>query len=194
MRWKKNTLGFLISFGLAALGPSWSSDPQERASQAFSCAVLDQERVLFESQAAQDVRAQIESQRAAFQKEIDQQEKALRQEEDALKTAQPTLSEEAFLERRTAFETRVGEVHKKVALRRAQLEHAFHKAREEIVGAMNKIVAQLSQETGTTLVLPKGAVLYALDSLDITQEVLSKLNHTLPTIKIEHMTQEDLHD
>ena len=157
-------------------------------------AVLDQEYILFECQAAQEARSLIESQRVTFQSEIDQQEKELRRDEVALQKAQETLSEEDFLKNRSIFENRVGEVHKKVALRRSHLEQSFNKAREMIIAKMNEIITRLSQEKEFSLVFPKGAVLYAKQRLDITKDVLRELNRLLPRVEIETIAEEQIHD
>tara|TARA_A100000171_G_C2134671_1_gene149337 strand:+ start:2324 stop:2833 length:510 start_codon:yes stop_codon:yes gene_type:complete len=165
---------------------------------AFPVVILDQEHVLYECKAAQETRAQIESQRLAFQTEIDKHEKELRQEEEILKQLEASLSEKEFLKRRNAFDHRVADIHKKVALRRSQLERAFNKAREEIMNKINEIVARLSNEKKYALVMQKGAVIYSRKPLDITQDVLRELDNLLPTVIVESgneirtMTEENL--
>lgn len=193
MKGKRFIAPCLVFVGLLMLNTSlWST--QNREGSLPSMAVLDQEYVLFECQAAQETRTFIESQRRLFQSEIDQQEKALRQEETDLQEVQKTLTEDAFHKRRTAFEKRVGEIHMAVSQRRSQLERTFNKAREEIVTNMMEIVSTLSQAKGIKLVFPKGAVLYAKQNLDLTQEVLDTLNKKLPKIDMERLQKENADD
>lgn len=168
---------FCISFGKI-------STADQNIKEKVPFVVIDQEHILFECQAAQKARSFIESQRLSFQSEIDEQERKLRLEEETLEKEQRDLSEKEFLVKRQAFENRVAEVHKKVALRRSQLEKVFNKARETILLNMNEIVSRLSKERGASIVLPKGVVLYAGPGLDMTPEVLDKLNQLLPEVDV----------
>ncbi len=151
--------------------------------------VVDHDRLMNESVAAQKVRADIEKKRQAFQAELDQQERLLRQEEEDLTKRERELTEQEFSKRRMEFTKKVSKVHEKVAERRAQLEHAIQEARTQIIDEIADIVAELCEQRGVQAVFPKAAVVYAKASLDVTEEVLKRLNTQLSEVKINFTKQ-----
>lgn len=182
---KNIRLGAIVCAFFCFCAPSWKmSCADQSVKKKGLFVVIDQEHILFECQAAQKARSFIESQRLSFQSEIDQQERELREQEETLEKEQPDLSEQEFLVKRQAFENRVSEVHKRVALRRSQLEKVFNKARETILVKMKEIVSRLSKERRISVVLPKGLVLYVEPGLDMTSEVLEELNQLLPEVDV----------
>jgi Skp family chaperone for outer membrane proteins len=148
-------------------------------------AILDHDYIMQEALAARQARLEIDKQRTAFQEEIKQQEQKLREWEKNLIDSQQTLTEEEYARKRHAFEEGVSEAHKAVAERRTQLEESFNHARETIVDAILKIVADISREQGYDVVFPRSIVFYANEAYDITDEVLTRLNKTLPSVSIE---------
>lgn len=151
--------------------------------------VVDHDRLMNESVAAQKVRADIEKKRQAFQAELDQQERLLRQEEEDLTKRERELTEQEFSKRRMEFTKKVSKVHEKVAERRAQLEHAIQEARTQIIDEIADIVAEFCEKRGVQAVFPKAAVVYAKASLDVTEEVLKRLNTQLPEVHINFNKQ-----
>lgn len=169
-----------IGLGLGVCTPSWT--------QAQECGrtflVVDHDRLMAESTAAEKVRKDIEKKRQSFQDELAKHEQDLRQEADDLKHTQGTLSEDAFTQKRMAFEKKVSKIHEKVADRRAQLEQAIQDARIVIIEKISSIVEQLCKERGIDAVVPKAGLVYARDRLEVTTEVLNRLNAQLPEVKI----------
>ncbi|MFN7365100.1 MAG: OmpH family outer membrane protein [Alphaproteobacteria bacterium] len=151
--------------------------------------MVDHDRLMNESVAAQKVRSDIEKKRQAFQAELDQQERLLRQEEEDLTKRERELTEQEFSKRRMEFTKKVSKIHEKVAERRAQLEHAIQEARTQIIDEIADIVAELCEKRGVQAVFPKAAVVYAKSNLDVTEEVLKRLNAQLSEVKINFTKQ-----
>ena len=57
-------------------------------------------------------------------------------------------------------------------------------AQRTIIGAINEIISDLARDKGLDLVLQRPAVFYAGPDLDVTQEVLSRLNRKLPSVTV----------
>lgn len=160
--------------------PAWSQVQQ--SGRTFL--VVDHDRLMAESTAAEKVRKDIEKKRQSFQDELAGHEQGLRQEAEDLKRDQSTLSEDAFTQKRLAFEKKVSKVHEKVADRRAQLEQAIQDARVAIIEKISDIVEKVCQERSVDAVMPKAGLVYSRDALEVTTEVLSRLNAQLPEVKI----------
>lgn len=160
--------------------PAWSQ--AQESGRTFL--VVDHDRLMAESTAAEKVRKDIEKKRQSFQDELAKHEQDLRQEAEDLKRDQGSLSEDAFTQKRMTFEKKVSKIHEKVADRRAQLEQAIQDARIAIIEKISGIVEQLCKERSVDAVMPKAGLVYARDALEVTTEVLNRLNTQLPEVKI----------
>ena len=54
----------------------------------------------------------------------------------------------------------------------------------EILSAMKPILEEVSNEKGITIILEKASIMLNAEKMDITNEVLKKLNKSLPTINL----------
>ena len=158
---------------------------------ATSFLVVDHDRLMAEAQAAEKVRRDIESKRQNFQAELDAHEKSLRQEEEVLKGQETTLDEKEFTKRRLDFTKRVNMVHEKVSQRRQELEQGIQDARLQLVEKITEIVGQIAKEQRADVVLPKAGLVFSRPSLDVTDEVLKRLNALLPEVKIVYKKHEE---
>ncbi|MDP6873129.1 MAG: OmpH family outer membrane protein [Alphaproteobacteria bacterium] len=148
-------------------------------------AVLDYERILRASDAAKDVRRQIQQYRTALRDEVQAEEIALRQEETDLKRQRSVLSPEAFAEKREQFKTRVIAAQRKGQGHKQHLDRAYKAAMERVQRAVIPIVKKLTEEKGYTIVVDKSQVLFAYTSLDISQAVMLELNKSLRTVAVQ---------
>ena len=57
-------------------------------------------------------------------------------------------------------------------------------SRNEILSTMKPILEEVSNEKGITIILEKASIMLNAEKMDITNEVLKKLNKSLPTIKV----------
>lgn len=147
-------------------------------------AIVDMQRVLRESIAAQDMRQRIESHRTEFQTNINQLDESLRAEEQELKRQQAILAPEAFSQKRRQFEEKVTEVQRSVQERIRALDLVLAQATREIEKALVPILIALSEERGFDIAMASNQFIFATKSLDITDEVLTRLNEQLPTVSV----------
>jgi outer membrane protein len=166
----------------AAPSPSSTSGMPKRE---MRFAILDHDYVMEKADAARQAHQEIDARRAAFQADLEKEEQKLRIMEANLVESQQTLSEEEYAQKRQEWEAIVAETHKTVSDRRIQLENLHNHAREVIVEAILKIVAEVSRERGYDVVLPRSMVFYAEESYDITDEILARLNKELPLVSLD---------
>lgn len=151
---------------------------------AVTIAVVDMERILQTSDAAQNIQAQLEVEREAFAGEVTELEEGLRGAEQELRRQRTILSQEAFNEQLRAFESRAGETQREVALRNRALEVGLNEALAVLLNNARQVVAEIAQEKGANVVLARRQVLLADRSLELTDLVLEALNERLPTIEV----------
>ena len=58
------------------------------------------------------------------------------------------------------------------------------KSRNEILDNLKPILEEISQSKGITVILEKGTVLLNAETMDITDDVIKKLNKELPKIEV----------
>ena len=147
-------------------------------------AVIDYQRILRDAAAARSIRDQIEARRKSYQDEISKQEQQLHEEDKAFAKQRSLLTPEAFAEKRREFEQRVADVQKLVQERRRALDNASVAALNEVKKALIEVVTSIADERGFNLVLPTSDVLFFARKIDLTDEVLAKLDARLPNVRV----------
>ena len=74
------------------------------------------------------------------------------------------------------------QVEKQNKLRK--LEGVLQNARNEILENVKPILEELSKEFGVTVILEKNSVLLSANNMDLTDDIIQKLNKKLPKIKV----------
>jgi outer membrane protein len=147
-------------------------------------AVVDIQRIMRESNATKSITSQIETQRSAYQQQITKQENDLRNAEQELNKQRTIISPEAFAERRRAFEQRVGNLQRDVQNRKRELDKSFSVASGIVERELNAIVGALVEERKLTLVLPRSQTIYYNPQMEVTDEVMKRLNAKLPSVTV----------
>ncbi len=147
-------------------------------------AVLDFQRILRESAASVDIRAQIERQRQIYQEEITKQEQELRTLDQELGRQRAILSSEAFAQKRREFEERVAKVQQASQTRKRELDKAYDYGLRQVQGALTEIISELAGQRGFNLVLPRQQVVFSDAALNISDDVLLRLNERLPKVAV----------
>jgi outer membrane protein len=178
---------------LAAIAVAWlqpwingAADAQKLPTTV--AAVIDYQRILRDAAAAQSIRKQIEARRQAYQEEISKEEQRLHEADKAFAKQRSVLSTEAFAEKRREFEQDVAEVQRLVQERRRELDSMAAAALNEVKEALIEIVTSIAEERGFNLVLPSSEVLFFARSLDLTEEVLAKLDARLPQVQLSEVS------
>lgn len=148
-------------------------------------AVIDSQRVNREAAALKNARQQLEQYRFNFQSEIAKEEEKLRAEEQEISRQRSVLSPEAFEQRRQAFQGKVIDLQKRIQERSQSLEKMLNGVREQVTLQVIEILKGLAQERGFNMVLDRAQVqIFIGDNIDITAEVLKRLDQRLPSVKV----------
>lgn len=146
--------------------------------------IVNIQKIMRESKAASSVREQLKSKQRAFQAELDTKEKSLQQEDQELAKQRANLSAEAFNQKVEAFRQKAISARQEIQNKRAQLDKGFGGALNRIQENTLNIVKEVANEKGLKLVLSSSQVLYSDNAMDITGDVLSRLNSKLPSVSV----------
>lgn len=129
-------------------------------------------------------RTQEERQRATLQAEEIKLDNELRAADQDLAQQRTILSPEAFNQRRRDLEKRIADTTQGVQNRRKELGDAFGSAFNRIQAAVGDVVKEIAAENDYKVVLARQVVVVSQDGVDITDEVVSRLNKKMPSINV----------
>ena len=148
-------------------------------------AVLDVQQVLRRAKAAKGVRVAMEARRKVFEEEIAKERQNLKAAEEQFRKQSTILSPEAINDKRRLLEINVSDLRRKAEQKRGILNRAFNGATQELRQEMAKVLASLMKEKNITITLARKAVLVFDQRLNVTEEVLKRLDANLSNIKID---------
>ena len=174
---------FLLVPGMV-LVPLGGAVPRAEVMPKAVVAVLDYAQILKTSDAAKDIRRQVQVYRDGFRDAIQDEERRLRQVEAELKRQRSALSPEEFEKQRQEFKGQVIAAQRRAQGFKQQLDRALKSAMNEVQQAVIPIVKKLTEKRGYTIVVDKSQVLFADRALDITNDVIVQLNQTMSTVTV----------
>lgn len=167
-------------------GPARAADPKAGATPIqVKVAIIDMERVTRQAAVTKDIRNQLRDLRSGFQSNIQKEEEELRTANQELARKRSLLSPEAFAEERRKFEQRLMEVQRKIQKRKHELETAQSEGMKKVQDTVSQIVVDIANQEALTLILRSDQVVFWARALDITGEVLKRLDKKLPALKLE---------
>jgi Skp family chaperone for outer membrane proteins len=183
----------LIAVGLLSVTFGCSKKPGEpAASGPLKILVIDQQSVLRDSLAGQDVGRQAAALRDTIQKEVVAEQQAIMAADKDLeanaKLYSPAQREQkiAALQARQraypAFEQRKQQV----------LQLSVQKASDQIAAALRPVLQKLIDENKATLLLDRANVMYVVAGYDVTPEAIKRLNDSVKTVKLERVNLDAL--
>ena len=166
-------------------GPSLAASEDGGKEQVpLNVAILDVQSVFQNAAAVKSIqtamRTYIEAYRAGTQRE----EEEIRAAQQELATKRESLSEEQYEAERRKLEQRLLEAQARVQERKRGLDETQQQGMNAVQRALNSIVTEIANEQGLTLILRKEQTVLNATALEITDEVLNRLNARLPTIDI----------
>jgi outer membrane protein len=165
---------------LAVLSPVVLADP----SSDVRIAVLDIERVRLDAAAVREIRSKLGTYLDVYRADTQKEEQEIRTAQDELAGKRAILSPDAYAEERKKLEDRLAEAQGRVQRRRQALERVNVEAMERVKQSLEAIVSEIAAERQLTLIIRKDQAVFATPSIDITDEVLKRLDQRLPSVQI----------
>lgn len=171
---------FVSAFAFAsAVTAQEASQPPEP-----SIAIVDVESIMRQSLAVQSARQQIDEIAGNLQQTIADEEEKLRAEEQTLQQQRSLLSPEVFTERSRALQERAANLQQRARSLRATLDRGMAQTMQRIQRVAFEEIGKLAEEKGVNLVLPRSQIVVAVDSFNITEEALERLNARLSEVEM----------
>ena len=177
------TLLVSAAFAAAVLAPSAAS---AQAVPAAVVAVVDLDRVTSQCNACKTAAATLRSQATSFQSRRDAlaaslqtEQKSIQAAVDALKGKEPDA---ALQTRIKSFQAKAQQDEQELAGQQQQIQANQQYIQKQIADKLGPIYQQVMQRRGANLLVEVSATLATSQSVDVTNDVLTALNGSLPSI------------
>ena len=180
-------LSYLKIF-IIALVPLFSAYAAEaNIDFTVKAAIVDVQAVLENAACVQKMRGEIGQISENIQQEMSKKEAELKKIEQELINKKGVLSEDAFKKEVDKLNEKVTAAQKNMQSRKEGLEKAHADAMQQIHEATIEIISQLAGEKNFNMAIPSSQVLFAREYLNITSEVITRLNEKQQTVKVNYM-------
>jgi Skp family chaperone for outer membrane proteins len=152
---------------------------------ALKIAVVDVGLVFRESAAVNSINAQLRPYLERFRADAAEAEKELRDTQEELARRQAAVSTaDAHAAERLELEQRALEAQNKMLGRKRSLDQTQAAAMRQVETTLNNTVAEIFTERKLSLILRRDQTAFFNPSMDITEEVIKRLDQRLPTVEI----------
>lgn len=154
--------------------------------------IIDQQRVLATSKAGQSMKPQLEKLQKEANDSLNDEVVKLTKEAEDLKKQKDLIAEDVWVQRAQQIAVKQNNlpVQREVKVRELQLSE--QKALAELTDAMRPILKKIVEDNGATLLLERGAVMYASQETDITAQVITELDKKVKSVKVERIDLKEL--
>ena len=156
--------------------------------EPVSLAVVDFRGVLAKSEAARNIRSAVDEKRRELRKYFLEVENSLRDEQKDLSKKRSIVTAEAFEQRARKLKEKAQSAQKLAQTSNQKLKKSFDQAMDKVQKELLRTVAEVAEESGVGVVLFRSAIVIAVKKLDISKEVLKRLNKKLPDVKVRFET------
>jgi outer membrane protein len=149
-----------------------------------SIGVIDLNRILTEAKASVSAAEQIEEIAIEIENEIKLSDEEIIKEQNLLIESQSIMAPEAFEAKRKEYESKVQKYNNERQSKLVRIDELIAISRNDILNAIKPILEEISNEKGITIILEKASIMLNAEKMDITSEVLKKLNKSLQNIEV----------
>ena len=155
------------------------------AQSSTSFATINIEKISKEARVVKNIATQISKKRDSFQKQISAQEKKLEKEQKKLEAKKDILSSSALQEEQKKFFKKVEKLKNDATKKDKILKKAYGDSIKKVNDIVGEIVNEIAKDKGLSLVLPSSQVVYSIEAIDITSQVVAKLDKRVSKIKVK---------
>ena len=149
-----------------------------------SIGVIDINKILADANAAVKAAEEIEKIAIEIENEIKLSDEEIIKEQNLLIESQSIMAPEAFEAKRIEYENKIQTYNNERQSKLMKIDELIAISRNDILNAIKPILEEISNEKGITIILEKTSIMLNAEKMDITNEVLKKLNKSLPNIKV----------
>jgi len=147
--------------------------------------VVNVQRIMTDSLAAKDLKAQLEAKKNQYQAEIKTKGDKLKKEKDDLDKQQGVLAKDVLVSKQKAFLAEYKNVQDDANQKSITFENAEKNASRDILASVQDIINDLAKEQGFNLAIPTSQLLFAHKDFDISDEVIKRLDAKMPKVALK---------
>ena len=187
-------LSLILVFTFSANSQENGNDSVENAElpvvgESFPIAVVDMQYIVSKSTAAVKVREYLENMKKNFGEEIKNEEESLKTMQEELGSQRSILPPDEFSLMENDFRKKVENLQKIVAERNKLLENILSQSIQIIQTQAIQIITTIGRERGLALALDTSSVVIAADTINISTNVIERLNTNLPEVDMEKIME-----
>lgn len=142
-------------------------------------------RIVGETKVAKSLEPQFSRLKKRFQSEIDKQRDSLEAEGKKLNSQRAILAPDVYAQRERELREKAADLQRLYLIRRDQLMRSAGVAIGKVHKEMMQAILEVAKERQINLILPRETVLAAATNLDITGDVVKRIDKAMPSLKLE---------
>lgn len=160
------------------------------AASAQSILVINEDTILTQSQVGQHIAGQLEAIGREIQTELEQAAAPINQENEALQAETSALSQDAIqqrpdlIQRIQQLQANAQQLDRLRRLRQQELVATERQALQPVVQTLQTVLQEIVTERSATIILEESQVVYAAESVNVTQQVVERLNQRIQTTPV----------
>lgn len=154
------------------------------AQAAPSIIIVDMNRIAAESAASKSAEPQLKAKFESVQTRAKQLGDQFRAEYESLQKAQASMAKEAVQAKAREIQQRQATAEQEVRTKEQDYARSVQYVRQQILDAVNPIITTLMREKNASIALDREVTLASAAALDVTADVLQRLNTALPRVGI----------
>jgi Skp family chaperone for outer membrane proteins len=147
--------------------------------------VVDLQKIMRELDVVEDINAQVQALEEKAKSELATEEKNLKNERTQIERQKTLVTPEAYSKKQSEFNRKAADFRVKIQEKNRQVQLSRVNALDKIKAQMLPIIREVMDENGASLILDVSELLFVEKPLEITEEVMSRLNKDLTKIKVE---------
>ena len=172
-------------FLFVTLGVFASATVTFAQSTQLKMAIIDTDKVFQNSQAYKQVNQTVAGRRNQFQQEFKQKEQNLMAANQELVRQKSILAPEVLAQKKADINKQAAVIRSEAKQRNKSLNQLRNSGLSQIKKQLDVIIKQIVEAKNIDLILKKNSIVWTKPSLDITDEVIQKLNASLPALSIQ---------
>ena len=170
---------FCLLFGLVQVSAA------QTPSSSVIIGVIDMQKIMRELDVIKDINSQVRALEEQAKAELTAEEKKLKDERTQIERQKSLVTPEAYSKKQTDFNRKAAEFRVKVQEKNKQIQLSRVNALDKIRSQMLPIIREVMDKNGAGLILDVKEVLFVEKPLEVTGEVMERLNKDLKKIKVE---------
>ncbi len=146
--------------------------------------IVDMDRVVSQSAAGKQAMTEIQGKVTAAQTRANALQGQLKTEADAIQAGQAnkSLAGPAFDSRVKAFGEKQQSAQRELGRLEGEIQRSRQHVMKQISDGVNPIITAIMKERGATIAMPKAATLQHVAGLEVTTDVIARLDKALPKV------------